>query len=404
MKIRDILLIVIVSATFCSCFSSEKKTALTVSEAVQIDGSQASCPFVTTDENGNIVLSWIRSVDSSSEYCYAISNDEGKTFGPAVTVAGSDNIHPHGENMPKIIFKPDGEIIAAWASANANPKNAYSDLIYYTQSFDHGKTWTQRQRLVKDTAGYDQRYFDLALLPGGEAAIIWLDNRKAKNEDGSALYFASTKGNEGFQNEHLIAEPCCPCCRTDLFVDSKKDIHVLYRAILNDSIRDMVHSVSTDDGKSFSTPERISKDNWVIFGCPHTGPAMTESKNGMQFTWYTGGKDGGIYYCSSNDEGKSFTDRIKISGANSRHCQIASIGNQVAIVWNENFLSGDTSACRVGIEIRKQDGNTAKEYITPDGGDASFPVIKPLNNNGAFIAYTYAEGQKNYVKYQRVLF
>ena len=72
--------------------------------------------------------------------------DEGKTFGKPVEIPGSTNVHPHGENMPKVIFKPSGEIIAAWGAANPNPKNPYSGLVYYSQSFDKGKTWTKAEK------------------------------------------------------------------------------------------------------------------------------------------------------------------------------------------------------------------------------------------------------------------
>ena len=165
-----------------------------------------------------------------------MSIDEGKTFGKAIEIPGSTNVHPHGENMPKVIFKPSGEIIAAWGAANPNPINQYSGLVYYSQSFDEGKTWTKPRSLTDDTASFDQRYFDMALLPNGEAGITWLDNRKQWNKEGSGLYYAVTNGKNGFQNERLISGPCCQCCRTDLFIDTKKNIHVLYRAIINDSI------------------------------------------------------------------------------------------------------------------------------------------------------------------------
>jgi hypothetical protein len=38
--------------------------------------------------------------------------------------------------MPKVIFKPSGEIIALWDAPNPNPKNNYSGLVYHTQSLD----------------------------------------------------------------------------------------------------------------------------------------------------------------------------------------------------------------------------------------------------------------------------
>lgn len=388
-----------------ACNTDQKKIAINTSDARLADSSEASCPWLTKDNHGNIVLSWIRKIDSStSVYCYAVSKNEGKTFGKAIVIPGSTNIHPHGENMPKIIFKPSGEIIAAWASANPNPKNIYSDEVYYSKSFDNGATWTDATKLVKDTAGYDQRYFDLAILSNGEAAIIWLDNRKKTPHDGSALYFAETNDTSGFIGERLITEPCCPCCRTDLFVDHEKNIHLLYRGIIQDSIRDMEHIVSKDNGKTFSSPQRISMDNWVVFGCPHTGPAMTENKNGIQFTWFTGGKEGGIYYCNSPDEGRSFSSRSMVSGLQSKHCQIACIAdNNIAIVWNEIFSKENNFFSRIGLELRNAEGsNPVKKYITKENGNATFPAIKAIDKNAVLVAYTETENNEDHVKYKIV--
>ena len=265
-------------------------------------------------------------------------------------------------------------------------------------------TWTKAISLTKDTASFDQRYFDVALLPNGEAGIVWLDNRKKANKEGSGLYYAVTKGNSGFEDEQLISEPCCQCCRTDLFIDGKKNIHVLYRAIINDSIRDMVHIVSTDNGRSFSSAQRISQDYWVIKGCPHTGPAITENKEGIHFTWFTGGDGSGIYYSSSKDNGKSFTNRDSVSGKASKHCQIASLENDnILIVWNESFKNGDKISSRIGIEERDANGSrTIKQYITSENSNSSFPVIYPVNANKALVAYTENIKDKEHVLFKEI--
>jgi hypothetical protein len=88
-------------------------------------------------------------------------------------------------------------------------------------------------------------------MKNGEVVIIWLDNRKTEDVEGSALYCAVTNGKNGFASEVLASQPACQCCRTSLFVDNHDNIHALYRGIINDSIRDMVHVVSSDGGKNF---------------------------------------------------------------------------------------------------------------------------------------------------------
>jgi hypothetical protein len=386
---------------FVACNNTKPKPSIVATAAVQIDNLPGECPYLTKDNNGNTVLSWVRILnDSTTQFCYAISSD-CKNFSSPIVIPNSDNIQPHGENLPKIIFKPSGEIIALWGTLNANPKNKYSGLVYYTQSFDNGKSWTDAKPLVNDTASYDQRYYDVALLPNGEVGIIWLDNRKTSDKEGSALYFASTNGKNGFEKEKLISESCCQCCRTDLYVDRKGSIHVLFRGIIQDSIRDMVYINSTNGGKSFSKPKRISEDNWVIKGCPHTGPAMAENKEGIHFAWFTGGMKKGCFYTKTADNGKNFVmhDSVSLLGS---HPQLTSLSNEdLFIVWDEATSNNNKPGKRIGIQHRTRAGKSeSKTYITPQNAYASYPVIATTNNNSSIIAYTTKIDDKSYVGYQ----
>jgi hypothetical protein len=371
----------LIAGLIISCNAGQPKAYLSTTNPTRVDSVPGSCPYLTKDQNNKVVLSWIKYIDSSTNaFCYAV--DDGKGFGNAIQVPGSTNVHPHGENLPKIIFKPSGEIIAAWGAPNPNPNNNFSGLIYYSQSFNDGKSWTVPRLVTADTASFDQRYFDMTLLPDGEAAIVWLDNRKLWKQEGSALYYASTKGTAGFQDGKMIGGPACQCCRTDILVDRNKNIHVVYRAILGGSIRDMVHIISTDNAASFSTLELISSDNWKINGCPHTGPAITENERGLHFTWFTGGTSAGIYYSNSSDLGKSFTPRINVSGQSAKHCQIASLDHRdILIVWNESFIEGDNHSNRIGFERRDENGNLLlKQYVTPLASNSTFPVIATTND------------------------
>lgn len=398
--------IALASVLFLMTACNNKTAQIQANEATQLDSLPGQCPYLTKDTKGNIVLSWVRMVnDSSSVFCYAVSKDGGKRFEQPIVIPSSDNIEPHSENLPKIIFKPSGEIIALWGAANPNPKNKYSGQVFYTQSFDEGKTWNTPRPLVSDTASFDQRYYDVALLPNGEAGIIWLDNRKTTTKEGSGLYFASTEGKNGFQGDRLISQPCCQCCRTDLFVDTKGSLHVLYRGIIQDSIRDMVHTVSTDGGQTFSSPQRISNDNWVIKGCPHTGPAMTENKEGLHFAWFTGGKNAGCFYTRSTTNGNSFVGYDSVSALGS-HPQMTSLpdGNLV-MVWDETVKAENGLNKKIGVQKRTPAGiDKGKTFLTADSTMATYPVLSAVDNNTSLVAYTEKRGGKNYIAWQVVHF
>ena len=163
------LLLVTASVVFISFNSSDKVKSITTSSEQSVDVLPGSSPYLTKDNHGNTVLSWVKQLsDSTAVLCYSILDGKDKT----IEIPASINIHAHVENLPKVIFKPSGDIIAVWGARNADPRNKYSGLIYYSQSFDEGKTWTAAARLVKDQQGYDQRYSDVALMKSGEVAII----------------------------------------------------------------------------------------------------------------------------------------------------------------------------------------------------------------------------------------
>jgi hypothetical protein len=161
----------------------------------------------------------------------------------------------------------------------------------------------------------------------------------------------------------------------------------------------MVHIVSANNGKSFTSPARISADNWVISGCPHTGPAMAENSEGVHFTWFTGGSTAGIFYNNSRDNGKTFSSRDSVSGSTAKHCQITTLANNnIVIVWNQSFANGNKFYSRIGMEERGATGrSTAKQYITAGDSQSSFPVILAVNSNKALVAYTENDNGKEHV-------
>jgi hypothetical protein len=368
-----------------SLLANNKTDSLKSATKIVAD-QNSSIPGLTKDRFSRPVISWVKALpENRFQFCYAISSDKGKTFGEPVIVTPSTSISPHAENAPKLLFKPSGEIIAVWGVTAT--KSKYAGLIYYSQSFDEGVSWSAARPLVNDPAGFDQRYFDIALNRQGEAVIIWLDNRKESTKEGSALYIATTYQREGFQQQHKIAETTCQCCRTKLHIDEKQQIHVVYRAILQDSIRDMVHQVSMDGGINFSAPKRIHEDNWVMRTCPHTGPTMTSNRQGLHFAWYSAAPTKASYYTQSTDNGGHFSEYAALSES-ARHPQMASLKNgEIALVWDEVNRSGSSPTTGITIERKTVDGKTSsRESLTQPEEMASYPVLIPLEE-GFLIAY-----------------
>lgn len=98
---KTALYIFCLSLFLVACNVHSKEVKLHSENVALIDTLPGSCPFLTKDVNGNVVLSWVRSInDTSAVVCYAVSEDGGKTFGVPTIIPYSKNVHAHAENMP----------------------------------------------------------------------------------------------------------------------------------------------------------------------------------------------------------------------------------------------------------------------------------------------------------------
>jgi hypothetical protein len=397
MKNKQLYLVVLAIFTVINGFAQNTNTA--PQPIIKENNIKTSCPFFTKDFKNIPVMSFGKeNKENETVLCYSFFDSTKNTFQKPITIQSSKGVELHGENAPKIIFKPNNEIIAVWGIDNATEKKKYGGLIKYSQSFDNGKNWTPAKPLVESPESIDQRYFDIDLLPNGEVAIIWLDSRTKTEEEGSTLYYAATKGTTGFQDEKPIAETTCQCCRTDLYVGKNGTINAAFRDIINDEIRDMVLTYSTDNGETFSEPKRISPDNWKINGCPHTGPTMTENENGLHFSWYTSGGGSGVFYCNSNDSGKSFSSRNIVSEEPSaKHPQITSLDNKdILIVWDETVTENENMSVKIGLQHRDKNGKIiTTKFISSENKMATFPIIEVVNQKQFLVAWSQQSTDEN---------
>src|SRR5690606_180704 len=118
------------------------------------------------------------------------------------------------------------------------------------------------------------------------------------------------------------------------------------------------------------------EDNWVINTCPHTGPAMTGSKEGLHFVWFTGGKKPGSYYAYSDTPGGNYRGHTPLSPSGA-HPQLTLLPDgTLAIVWDESYRTGSQAFKRISIQKRTASGMaSAPVFITPAETIAAYPVI-----------------------------
>lgn len=373
-----VVCVVIAIFALSSCQKKE------IHQRISSDGSSAESVYLTHDANDNPVVVWTEKTNDKLTLLYAIYNDGGKSFSEEVSIPLTSDVSTHVENMPKVAFKIDGTVIAAYEKKAPTKENNYAGSIYYISSSDKGKSWTEERFLHSDTiAGRSRSYFDIERLPDGEIGASWLDIKLDNEIGGRSVRFAKTVGTKGFANEILIDSSACQCCRIDVYTDQSQNVFVAYRGLkkgeMGKQIRDMMIATSTDHGASFSSPVLISADNWNIDGCPHTGPSLCSNKGGLFSLWYTEGTGTGIYYAQKAEENNEFTSRQLVS-AEGRHPQLSSNEDRIAMVWEEN------------VEINSKPKTVIKYRIVKDGIDVEENALTANDVNAFFPVVTQVEG------------
>lgn len=359
-------------------------------------GLEETAPFLTTDHLGNAVLAWTSKdpADSINRLMYAIYDSDTDKFSEPVVVPVSAGTKSSSESMNKVAFKSDGTVMAVFARRFNNEKNPFAGAICYSMSRDKGLNWSPAQYLHSDTAhAYGRGYFDVSTLKNGEVGAIWLDGRYKKTLKGSAVFYSATQKGDGFKSDTCVNKNTCECCRTDLLTDMQGNIHLTYRSILfpealiNKQVRDIVYTFSNDNGKTFTSEKVISKDNWSIDGCPHTGPSLAVTKNGLNAVWYTAGGTPGLYYSRSSPNGADFNER-KLLTTSGRHPQMIALPDgKLAVIYEEASDDSHKHAEKAN-EKHSQSGMDHHEEVT-----GTKIILRVINGDKAEKTLTITEGK-----------
>ncbi|WP_421828974.1 sialidase family protein [Larkinella sp.] len=367
---------------------------------IQLSNPQfvGATPRLTTDHRNHPVLSWTEKEGEKVAFYYAVSEDGGRTFGEKIRIKSPTVFSTHAEGMPKVAFKKDGTVLATFEVSRPTAEAPRAGDVLYVTSADGGQTWTEPKAVHRDiTPGKGHSFSNLNRLPNGEIGIAWLDEKTA-NKEGRTVKFAQTMPGGGFSNEVLVDDNACQCCRTNVFVDAKNHVHIAYRDLLDNGARDISHAVSTDGGRTFTSPKVVYDDQWKVNACPHTGPDVAQVGNDLFVTWFSGGeKTPGIKLARLG----AAQLVAGITSERMKHPQIASLNGQLVWVWDESMevknAAGESRfISRIG--MRKVSGGTVSSvtYLTPTDVNAAFPVVL-ATKKGLLVAYEQKKDQQNSV-------
>ena len=336
------VLLLMGTAVSCSNNSNEKKTTITGEVRLLVSPAADSCaePFLFTDINGVVYLSWVEKKAKKSSLKFSTLSN-GKWAEPIIMASGI-NWFVNWADYPVVAADGNNNLIAHFLEKSDTSKFTYD--VKLVSSADNGKSWSN-PKIVHDDGKKAEHGF-VSIIPYNDQYFIsWLDGRKTAIEEGAVhheghhgemtLRAAMTDKMGNKINEWELDERVCDCCQTSAAISSNGPV-VIYRDRSDDEIRDM-SIVRYVDGQ-WTAPAIIYQDQWKIAGCPVNGPRADAIENNLAIAWFTmADKNGRVNIIFSGDGGATFGKPIRIDeGKPIGRVDVVMLNSGTAIVsWME---------------------------------------------------------------------
>jgi len=360
-----------------------------------ISGRTNATPSVAA-ANHFVAVAWGATLPGRGTDVYAaVSRDGGRTFRQPVRVndvEGSASLSLEQPPRVSLVTRTgkDPSIVVVWTA-----KSKEGTRVLVSRSEDSGASFTPSAVVGGSDAPGNRGWVSTAVDRSGHVIAVWLDHRDmtsghdhashAPKSDGavraqaSKLYFATIDAPPSAQS---LTGGVCYCCKTAVTTGPDGAIYAAWRHVYPGNIRDIGFISSRDNGRTFSTPIRVSNDGWMIEGCPENGPALAVgADNVVHVLWptlipaahSTDEPSLALFHAATRD-GRTFSKRERVATEGTpRHPQLVSTSRGVAAAWDEEvdggarrvvFMSGLTDGREVLSAVRAQTPTLA---ATDDG-------------------------------------
>jgi hypothetical protein len=345
-----------------------------------------SAPYLFTDHQGQVYLSFISSKDGHNQLSYTQLAGEG--WEDPIQIAAGNDWFVNWADYPQITSLDNNRLLSFFLQKSG--EGVYSYDIKLTQSVD-GKDWAAPTILHDD--GKQAEHGFVSFLPYGENAFVaWLDGRNSamdESHDGHAhhghgggamtLRAAVLQPDGQKANEWELDERVCDCCQTSAAMTSNGPI-VVYRDRSEEEVRN-ISIVRLIDGE-WTAPLPVYPDNWQIPGCPVNGPRADAFENTLGVAWFTAANGRPeVKVAFSQNGGETFDNPIKINDG-------STIGRVDFVMLDEN--RGVVSWME-GAEIKMREvysngtvGTSVHIATSSDQRSSGFPQMTRADENLIF--------------------
>jgi hypothetical protein len=374
----------------------------------------------STSSHGQFVaVVWGATIAGAGTDIYlASSRDGGATFATPVRVSvdrGEARIS--AERPPLVAWIPTArrvpDLAVVWTAGRGDTQ------LKMSRSTDGGRSFAAPRLIHGADAKGNRGWASMAADTAGRLHLVWLDHREAASSSSGAAHVHGAAGQPAAPapldgvaaaqrsglyyavigqpslGERLLARGVCYCCKTAVAAVSGNRVFAAWRHVYPGNLRDIAATASTDGGRTFDGPGRVSEDGWAIDGCPENGPSLAFDDGQLHAVWPTvvGGADpsGAIFYAQSAD-GRRFSPRLRIptlAGRDPEHVQIVSAQPRTRgflVAWDEPF-NGRRAVVAARLEPASGRVGVRPPFVVSGERQARHPALA-TTPQGVLVAWT----------------
>ncbi len=340
---KQIISCLVILITVVSCNQSQSKTVNEVKEISSPATDSCAEPYLFTDKNGVVFLSWIEKQHKESTLKF--STLSGDQWAAPVTIATGNNWFVNWADYP--LLTGDGKKNFVAHFLEKSEKGTYTYDVKLVTSADEGKTWSAPEILHDD--GKKAEHGFVSMIPYEDNYFIsWLDGRNSVMETagghdeghhGQMTIRGAIVDKKGKKSsEWELDNRVCDCCQTSAAITANGPV-VVYRDRSEEEIRD-ISIVRLVNGK-WTSPNPIYLDNWKITGCPVNGPRADARGNNLVVAWFSSPDEKAqVNIVFSTDGGATFGTPIRIDdGEGIGRVDVVMLDDKSAMVsWMEGSV------------------------------------------------------------------
>ena len=384
---------------------------------------------IASDGASFVAMAWSASSESNGSHIFAaVSADGGVSFAPPVRVNAIDRpARVNGEQPPRVTLVPrdDGSrsIVVLWTA-----KDADSTSLVHAESYDDGRSFGPALTLLPPDVKGNRGWESMVTVRDGRVFVLWLDHRDSAatrsahdahhhgahatadavaRAQRSQLFVSALDGSVAPMS---IARGVCYCCKTAMAAGADGSVYAAWRHVFSGSHRDIAFTMSREGAaETFAEPVRVSADGWQIDGCPENGPALAvDAGQRVHVVWPTlveGERERLQLFHASSADGRTFSSRTPLpSNGNAFHPQVivAPDGSLIA-AWDE--LAAGKREVRVARGRPSADNDfTFSLLSTADARAGVYPALA-ATSTGAVLAWARPrEGTQSQIAVTRIAY